>query len=69
VDLDTAKPPPQTVTSTPLLPPMPDDKPEPPAASGPAAITAPLQYDPLYTDEEQFRIQTDLTKAATKALK
>jgi hypothetical protein len=70
-DLDTAKPPPQTVTSTPLLPPVP----EPPAtaapsgglpAQAPATSEPPLQYDQLYSDDEQLRIKADLAAAAAK---
>ncbi len=63
-DLDTAKAPPRTVTSSPLLPPMPADNAQP---SDPAAAAAPMQYEHLYSDDEQTKIQQDLIAAAARA--
>ena len=77
-DLDTARPPPQTVTSAPLLPPVPEAPATPTApvdtsstgaASETLRETPPLQYDHLYSDDEQQQIKSDLVSAATKAQK
>jgi hypothetical protein len=70
-DLDTAKPPPRTVTSMPLLPPVP----EPAATSAPVGSLppagdeqqSPIPYNELYSDDEQARIRSELTAAASKA--
>jgi len=63
-DLDTTKAPPQTVTSMPLLPPVPDDPAKQPATTTEAP---PLQYDHLYSDDEQTKIRSDLIAAAARA--
>jgi hypothetical protein len=60
-DLDTTKAPPQTVSSMPLLPPVPEDPAKQPAA---IADAPPLQYDRLYSDDEQVQIKSDLAAAA-----
>lgn len=60
---------PGTVSRKPLLPPVPAS---PAAQASPATdnwstSAPPLQYDRLYSDDEQARIQSDLLKAAARA--
>lgn len=64
-----AAPGPSPVTRTPLLPPVPS---APAATSPPATDTwatsaPPLQYDRLYSEEEQAQIRSDLLNAAARA--
>ena len=63
-DLDTAKPPPSTVSKTPLLPPVPNQPAEQQADA--VIATPPLEYDHLYSDEDQERIRRELSAAAAK---
>jgi hypothetical protein len=60
---------PAAVTRTPLLPPVPS-APAPISAPGSdtlATSAPPLQYDRLYSDEEQAQIRSDLLNAAARA--
>jgi hypothetical protein len=67
-DLDTSRAPPQTVTSMPLLPPVPEDPARQPAP-GVVAEAPPLPYDGLVSDDEQLRIKADLAATAARAQK
>ena len=58
-DLDTARPPPRTVSQTPLLPPMPAQ-----ADVSPGIPPAMMNIEHLYSEDEQARIESDLTAAA-----
>jgi hypothetical protein len=60
---------PGIVSRKPLLPPVPEASPSQPARSSDNWSTSapPLQYDRLYSDDEQARIQADLLKAAARA--
>ena len=60
-DLDTARPPPQTVTQAPLLPPVPSND---PTQTLPPAMR---NLEHLYSEDEQARIQADLAAAAARA--
>jgi hypothetical protein len=68
-DLDTSRPPPTTVTSTPLLPPVPETGAGQPAATSQPSDTGepPLQYEHLYSEEEQAKIAADLAGSGAKA--
>lgn len=60
---------PGAVSRAPLLPPVPE-----PAASKPATDSTwstsspPLEYDHLYSEDEQAKLQADLMAAAARAL-
>ncbi|MDR3497490.1 MAG: hypothetical protein P4L82_23095 [Ancalomicrobiaceae bacterium] len=58
-DLDTAKPPPQTVTQTPLLPPVPSST---TVDASPQYVPPPVEH--LYTEDEQAKIEAELAAAA-----
>lgn len=60
---------PATVSRKPLLPPVPPAPASQPAAPGESWATSapPLQYDRLYSDDEQAKIQAELLKEAARA--
>lgn len=60
---------PGAVSRKPLLPPVPEAPPAQAAQPGQNWSTSPppLQYDRLYSDDEQAKIQADLLKAAARA--
>lgn len=58
---------PSTVTRTPLLPPVPSTTTPAPATDTWATSAPPLQYDRLYSEEEQAQIRADLQNAAARA--
>lgn len=59
---------PGTVTRMPLLPPVPEPATSKPAADSTWSTSAPpLEYDRLYSEDEQARLQADLMAAAARA--
>ncbi|MDR3375958.1 MAG: hypothetical protein P4L98_19715 [Ancalomicrobiaceae bacterium] len=60
-DLDTAKPPPRTVTETPLLPPV-QTTPNPLFEADSRYVPPPVEH--LYSEDEQAKIEAELAAAA-----